>query len=287
MFADRADAGRQLAEHLLHLRSEDVVVLGLPRGGVPVAFEVARALSAPLDVIVVRKLGVPWQPELGMGAIGEDGVRIINREILRLARVSESDIAGVEERERLELERRAARYRGDRPRISLTGRTAIVVDDGIATGSTARAACQVARAHGATHVVMAVPVAPRDWTLKIGDDADESVCIESPPRFLAISQFYGDFSQTTDEEVISCLQRQPSPATDTPTTPDQGREVDDATDDRSWRDPSLERAGEEADGIELYEDPFGDEALLAEREEAQGVEVFDNPESGDPGDGAT
>lgn len=287
MFADRIDAGRQLAERLLHLRSEDVVGLGLPRGGVPVAFEVARALSVPLDVIVVRKLGVPSQPGLGMGAIGEDGERIINREVLGVASVTERDLAGVEKRERLELERRALRYRWDRPRIPLTRRTAIVVDDGIATGSTARAACQVARAHGATHVVLAVPVAPRDRTLEIGDGADELVCVESPLTFFAISQFFGDFSQTTDEEAIGCLQSHPSPATDAPIAPHRGSDVDDTTDDRSWRDPSLEHAREEADGIELHEDPFGDEALLAEREEAQGGRGVRQSRRGDSGDGAS
>ena len=148
-FADRLDAGRRLAARLEHLRGQPVVVLGLPRGGVPVAFEVARSLDAPLDVIVVRKLGVPFQPELGMGAIGEDGIRIINDEIVAMARISESDLAAVEARERAELERRARRFRGDRPRSPLTGRTVVIVDDGIATGSTARAACQVARAQGA------------------------------------------------------------------------------------------------------------------------------------------
>jgi len=140
-FIDRVDAGRRLAARLQHLRDDRVVVLGLPRGGVPVAYEVARALDAPLDVVVVRKLGVPRQPELGMGAIGEDGVRIINEEVIRLTGVSQSDLADVEVSERVELERRARRFRSDRPRTALKGRTVVVVDDGIATGSTARAAC--------------------------------------------------------------------------------------------------------------------------------------------------
>lgn len=207
VFADRVDAGRRLATKLLHLRGEPVVVLGLPRGGVPVAFEVAAALDAPLDVIVVRKLGVPFQPELGMGAIGEDGARIINDEIVRMAGVTARQLADVEARERTELERRALRFRGDRGRVPLEGRTALVVDDGIATGSTARAACQVARAHGAARVVLAVPVAPPDWTTRLGDDADELVCLETPEAFFAIGQFYADFSQTSDDEVITCLQR--------------------------------------------------------------------------------
>src|SRR4029077_8578433 len=134
-FLDRSDAGRRLANRMLHLRGEDVVVLALPRGGVPVAAEGARALGAPLDVIVVRKLGVPVQPELGMGAIGEGGVRIINPEVVAIAHVTDADIAAVERRERAERERRARRFRGERRRTPLTGRTAIIIDDGIATGS--------------------------------------------------------------------------------------------------------------------------------------------------------
>ena len=145
-FADRRDAGRQLAARLQHLRGQRVVVLGLPRGGVPVAFEIARALGAPLDVIVVRKLGVPFRPELGMGAIGEDGVRVLNQEIIQRGGISAEELAAVEARERAELERRAFRYRRGRPRRSLGGCTAVVVDDGIAIGSTARAGCQVGRA---------------------------------------------------------------------------------------------------------------------------------------------
>jgi putative phosphoribosyl transferase len=207
LFADRVEAGRRLATRLSHLRGAPLVVLGLPRGGVPVAYEVARALDAPLDVIVVRKLGVPFQPELGMGAIGEDGARIVNDEVVRLARVSERQLAEVEARERTELERRARRFRGDRPRVPLTGATAVVVDDGIATGSTARAACRVARAHGAARVVLAVPVAPPDSAGRFGDDVDELVCLETPEPFYAIGQFYGDFPQTSDEEVVDCLRR--------------------------------------------------------------------------------
>jgi putative phosphoribosyl transferase len=206
-FIDRADAGRRLAVRLQPLRGEAVVVLGLPRGGVPVAYEVARVLDAPLDVIVVRKLGVPFQPELGAGAIGEDGVRIINKEVIHVAGVSASQLDEVEARERAELERRVRRFRGDRPRVALKGRTVVVVDDGIATGSTARAACQVARAQGAARVVLAVPVAPRDWEVRFGADADEFVCLDTPEPFYAIGQFYDDFTQTSDEEVIACLER--------------------------------------------------------------------------------
>ena len=224
MFADRADAGRQLGRRLEYLRGEPVVVLGLPRGGVLVACEVATALLAPLDVIVVRKLGVPFQPELGMGAIGEDGVRIVNEEVVRTAHVSSEELAAVESRERAELERRARRFRGERPPVPLGGRTALVVDDGIATGSTARAACRVARARGAAKVVLATPVAPPGWKARIEGDADELVCLATPAPFFAIGQFYDDFSQTHDDEVVGCLVRandagSPAPGAGVPPDP--------------------------------------------------------------------
>ncbi|GAA4611983.1 phosphoribosyltransferase family protein [Actinoallomurus liliacearum] len=212
IFIDRIDAGRHLAGRLRHLRGRDLVVVGLPRGGVPVAAEVARALNAPLDVIVVRKLGVPFQPELGMGAIGQDGVRIINEDIVRMAHVSPEELAAVEARERAELERRARRYRGGRARVPLEGRMVIVIDDGIATGSTARAACKVARAQGAARVALAVPVAPPGWTAALQDDADELSCLETPAGFMAIGQWYADFSQPTDEQVAACLRQAGGPA---------------------------------------------------------------------------
>ena len=211
MFVDRVDAGRQLGQRLQHLRGEDVVVLGLPRGGVPVAAEVALALEAPLDVIMVRKLGVPSQPELAMGAIGEGGVRILVPETVRRAGVTEDALANVERRERAELDRRAERFRGDRARIPLAGRTAVVVDDGIATGSTARAACQVVRAQGATRVVLAVPVAPFDWSRDLDDVADDLIALVTPRLLRAIGGWYTDFSQSTDEEVVACL-RMPWPS---------------------------------------------------------------------------
>ncbi|MGH3936146.1 MAG: phosphoribosyltransferase [Pseudonocardiaceae bacterium] len=205
MFADRADAGRLLGRRLRHLGAEDVVVLGLPRGGVPVAAEVALALRAPLDVILVRKLGVPAQPELAMGAIGEGGVRVLMPEIVRRAGVTDEALASVERRERTELQRRGQQFRGDRKRFSLVGRTVVVIDDGIATGSTARAACQVARAQGATRVVLAVPVAPLNWTRELHDVADELIAVVTPQLLRAIGGWYADFSQSTDEEVIACL----------------------------------------------------------------------------------
>jgi uncharacterized protein (TIGR00369 family) len=204
-FRNRSDAGRRLAIRLQSLRGEDVVVLGLPRGGVPVAAEVAHALGAPLDVILVRKLGVPAQPELGLGAIGESGARVINPDVVRYAHVSEEQIARVEAKERAELQRRAQRFRGDAPHEPLAGRTAVIVDDGIATGSTARAACQVARALGAAAVVLAVPVAPPSADRALRGDADEVICLEMPDRFLAIGEWYEDFAQTSDEEVVALL----------------------------------------------------------------------------------
>jgi predicted phosphoribosyltransferase/dienelactone hydrolase len=204
-FLDRRDAGRQLAGRLEEFAGRGVVVLGLPRGGVPVAAEVARELRAPLDVCLVRKLGVPYQPELAMGAIGEGGVRVVNPDVLRATAVGPDDIAEVEAAERIELERRARRYRRGRHAVPLEGRTVLVVDDGVATGSTARAACRIARARGAARIVAAVPVAPQDWADRMGGDADALVCPYTPREFHAIGQFYADFTQTDDEEVAACL----------------------------------------------------------------------------------
>lgn len=204
-FADRTEAGRRLAARLGHLADPDTVVVALPRGGVPVAAEVAAALGAPLDICVIRKLGVPYQPELGMGAIGEDGVRVLNDQVIRFSSVTDGQLAEVERLERAELARRARRYRGGRPPTDLRGRTVVVVDDGIATGSTARAACQIVRERGAHRVVLAVPVAPADWVERLGDVADELVCVDTPSPFYAIGEFYADFSQTEDEEVLRLL----------------------------------------------------------------------------------
>lgn len=183
------------------------MVLGLPRGGVPVAFEVATALGAPLDVIVVRKLGVPYQPELAMGAIGEDGARVLNAATVRAADVSADELAVVEQRERTELARRSERFRRDKGRIELAGRTAVIVDDGVATGSTARAACEVARAQGAARVVLAVPVAPPEAAERFAGAADEVVVLQEPERFYGVGQFYDEFTQTTDDEVVALLSR--------------------------------------------------------------------------------
>jgi len=204
-FRDRREAGRRLAAALGEWRDQSPVVLGLPRGGVPVAVEVARELDAPIDVILVRKLGVPFQPELAMGAIGEDGVRVLNAEVLDSVGADPATIDEVEVHERNELSARAERYRAGRPRLDVSGRTVIIVDDGVATGSTARAAIAVARAHGAARVVLATPVAPPRTCRELALDADDVVCLEQPERFMAVGQFYEDFSQTTDAEVIACL----------------------------------------------------------------------------------
>jgi putative phosphoribosyl transferase len=207
MFANRVQAGRQLADRLAGLADQDVVVLGLPRGGVPVAAQIAEAIGAPLDVIVVRKLGVPFQPELGMGAIGEAGARVLSIEVITAAGVSEQELEQVQAREQAELDRRAGRFRGSRPPVPLDGKIAVIVDDGIATGSTARAACQIARTRGAARVVLAVPVAPPGFTARIGTDADEFVCLHTPVPFYSIGQFYADFRPTSDREVIEWLDR--------------------------------------------------------------------------------
>jgi len=206
-FANRRDGGRQLAAALEPVRDAAAVVLGLPRGGVPVAAEVARALGAPLDVIIVRKLGVPAQPELAMGAIGEGGVRVVNEAVRAASRVDDATFATVEARERVELDRRAARYRGDRAPVPIAGRTVVVVDDGIATGSTARAACQVARASGAARIVLATPIASPRAVAALRDVADEIVTVETSEQFFAIGEWYRDFSPTTDDEVVALLHR--------------------------------------------------------------------------------
>lgn len=205
LFVDRADAGRQLAMKLARRSDDQPIVLALPRGGVPVGYEVAVALDLPLDVILVRKLGVPYQPELAMGAIGEGDVIVKDDATVRRARVSDDQWRQVIEFERAELTRRATLYRSAGRSLSIRGRTALIVDDGIATGSTARAACQIARAHGAAAVVLAVPVAPHESVRRLASDADEVVTVAMPRNFGAIGFFYEDFRQTSDEEVVRLL----------------------------------------------------------------------------------
>jgi putative phosphoribosyl transferase len=204
-FADRADAGRRLAERLKDLAGEDVVVLGLARGGVPVGFEVARALNAPLDVLVVRKLGVPYQPELAMGAVAEGGVRVVNDRVVAAAGLRPGELDAVEQRERAEVDRRTLALRSGRPPVELSGRTAIVVDDGIATGATARAGGRSARARGAARVIVGVPVASPESIADLQGEFDV-VCLEAPSDLWAVGHWYYDFTQVSDEEVISRLE---------------------------------------------------------------------------------
>lgn len=203
-FENRADAGRQLGLRLAHLHGQEPVVLGLPRGGVPVASEVAAALDAPLDVIVVRKLGVPIQPELAMGAIGEDGGYVLDQRVLSSVKVKQDELQAVEQKERALLNERVARLRAGRSRIDLNGRIAVVVDDGIATGSTARVACSIARKLGAARVVLAVPVASAD-VLATLTEPDEVVCLATPWQLTAVGRHYLDFSPTGDDEVVRLL----------------------------------------------------------------------------------
>jgi putative phosphoribosyl transferase len=204
-FRDRADAGRALAARLKHLRAADPVVVGLPRGGVPVAAEVAAALGAVLDVVLVRKIGAPDREELAVGAIGEDGVTVRNEAVLRELGLSWDDLADRVERERAEVRRRADILRpGARP--DLRDRTVILVDDGIATGATVVAALRVLRDLGAAHIVLAVPVAPPDSLAALAPLADEVVCPSTPRRFAAVGQWYDDFTQVPDERVRELLE---------------------------------------------------------------------------------
>ncbi|MGW1230807.1 phosphoribosyltransferase family protein, partial [Streptomyces sp. NPDC002530] len=219
LFTDRADAGRRLADALRPAAAEEPVVLGLPRGGVPVAFEVARTLGAPLDVIVVRKLGVPSRPEVAFGALGEGGIRVISEDIVRRAGVTPAQSAAVERAEEDELLRRARAFRGDRPRIPLAGRTVVVVDDGVATGATALAACEVVRGAGARRVVLAVPVAAPEAARRLREAVDELVCLEEPAGFAAVGEWYRDFGQTPDEEVVALLARAAAPTAPAPPEP--------------------------------------------------------------------
>lgn len=205
LFRDRTEAGRRLGAALDRLADYDVVVLGLPRGGVPVAAEVAAALRAPLDVVVVRKLGVPSQPEVAMGAVGEGGVRVTNDSVLRVAGVPEEELAAAERRERAEVERRARLLRGSADRVPVAGRVALVVDDGVATGSTALAACRVVRALGAARIVVAVPVTAPDAVRRLSAEADEVLSLTTPDRFSAVGEWYHDFTQVTDDEVARLL----------------------------------------------------------------------------------
>ncbi len=211
-FVDRTEAGRKLAKALARYKGQRPVVLALPRGGVPVAAEVAAALDAPLDLILVRKIGVPYQPELAMGAVvdGIEPVTVRNEEVIRLAGVSEQEFNAIRDQQLAEIERRRKLYLGDRPHPPLAGRTIIVIDDGIATGATTRAALQASRLRKPSKLVLAVPVAPTDTLEKLRGEADEVVCLEDYENFGAIGLFYSDFRQVSDAEVVELLARHPA-----------------------------------------------------------------------------
>ena len=208
MFENRADAGRRLATQLGdYTNRNDVIVLGIPRGGVPVAFEIAMALNAPLDVFVSRKLGVPWQEELAFGAVASGGVRVLDSEVVGGAGISDSEIERVTATARMEVERRERAYRNDRPPLKLEGRTVILVDDGIATGSSMRAAISALRELKPARLVIAVPVVPESTCNRLEREVDQLVCLLMPESFSGIGEFYDDFSQLADAEVTELLRR--------------------------------------------------------------------------------
>jgi len=210
-FSDRADAGRQLAKALARYKSQKPIVLALPRGGVPVAAEIARALDAPLDLVLVRKIGVPDQPELAAGAVVDGATPIVvrNESIIRFAGISDAEFAAVRDRELAEIERRRKLYLGDRRHSELKGRTVIVVDDGIATGATTRAALNAIRTRKPRKLVLAVPVAPTSTLAELEGKADDIVCLEDHEEFGAIGLFYADFSQVADATVTALLAQHP------------------------------------------------------------------------------
>ena len=204
-FKDRHDAGRRLAALLEQARREHPVVVGIPRGGVPVAAEVARALDAPLDVAVVRKIGAPQNPEYAIGALAEGGVHVLSEQAVHALRLTENEREALIARVEGELEQRLRHYRGDRAPIELTGRTVILVDDGLATGRSALAAVRSLRRRGAARVILAVPVAARQSAQSLSDEADEVVCVEMPSDLWAVGYWYEDFSPTTEVEVAALL----------------------------------------------------------------------------------
>jgi putative phosphoribosyl transferase len=208
LFRDREHAGELLAEALAGLPlAEDTVVLGLPRGGVPVARRVADALGVPLDVLLVRKLGAPRHPEFAIGAVGEEGVRSVDDAAVRMLGVRPHELDEVERRERAELERRLDTYRSGRPRVDLEGRPVVVVDDGVATGATAAVACRIATRLGAGPITLAVPVAPLDWAARLSPEAHTLVAVATPRDFWAVGRWYERFGQTSDAEVVAALDR--------------------------------------------------------------------------------
>jgi putative phosphoribosyl transferase len=207
-YRNRADAGRVLAAHLERYKDRpDTLVLGLARGGIPVAFEVARGIYAPLEVFAVRKLGVPGHEELAMGAIASGGLRVLNMAVIRELEIPDEVVEQVTAREQEELERRGALYRGGRPPLSLENRTVILVDDGLATGTSMRVAIAAVRRHNSARIVVAVPVASAETCEELRSEADEVVCPLTPANFYAVGAWYEDFNQTTDEEVRALVER--------------------------------------------------------------------------------
>jgi putative phosphoribosyl transferase len=212
LFKNRVEAGRRLAAALAgYAGRSDLVVLALPRGGVPVAYEIARALGAPLDVFVVRKLGVPGRPELAMGAIASGGVRVLNHSLIEALGISPAVVETVAAQERREMERRERAYRQHRPPLDVRGRWAILVDDGLATGATMRAAAVALRELGPARTVVAVPAAAREACEELRRHVDEILCAETPEPFVAVGVWYEDFTQTTDDEVRALLEQAPAP----------------------------------------------------------------------------
>ncbi|MBJ7521056.1 MAG: dienelactone hydrolase family protein [Solirubrobacteraceae bacterium] len=220
VFSDRRDAGLRLAERLRHYAGEDPVVVALPRGGVPVAVQVADVLAAPMDILAVRKLGAPGHPELAVGAVAEDSVGVIDTRMVRVTSLSERDLDETLDRESVELDRRVHTYRGDRPRIELADRTVIIVDDGLATGLTDLAAVRAVRARGARRVVVAAPVGSRAAVELLGSEADDVVCAFIPRDLHSVGQWSADFSEVDDEEVLAVLEDRPVPRRDLAAVPD-------------------------------------------------------------------
>lgn len=234
VFENRADAGRQLAAKLASYAGRvGVVVLGVPRGGVPVAFEVAKSLNAPLDVFLSRKLGVPGQEELAFGAVAGGDVRVLDQELIHELQISAADIDRITQSVRAELTRRESLFREGKPPLDVTGKIVLLVDDGIATGSSMLAAIQTLRHMRPARLVLAVPVAPASTCRRLREQVDEFVSVHTPERFYAIGQFYGDFSQVRDEEVVALLRRAAPPHASPPVVPPNGKAADDKVDEAS------------------------------------------------------
>jgi len=207
IFKDRQDAGYQLAQKLLKFKSENPVIVALPRGGVVTGYEVAKILDAPLDVMIIRKLGAPFQPELGIGAIAPNDVSILNLDAIKFLGISKNEMEEIIRRETIEMHRRIKLYCGDFPQLNLSGKTVIIVDDGLATGVTAGVAVLAIKHMVPEKIILAVPVSPVDTANKFREEIDEFICLQEPPDFFAVGQYYYNFDQVTDEEVISLLNR--------------------------------------------------------------------------------